>query len=103
MSNRSGSPYSAPRDANRVPFLLAASTTDGITPVVLEADPTTHLLQVSSSSSVALKPTTYDTMTYTSNTTSDVYVYTLAGVTKATQTVNYTDSTKAVITTVVWS
>ena len=49
MSNRSGSPYSTPRDANRVPFLTAASTADGITPVVLEADPTTHLLQVSSS------------------------------------------------------
>lgn len=49
MSNRSGSPYSTPRDANRVPLLVAASTADGITPVVLEADPTTHLLQVSSS------------------------------------------------------
>ena len=49
MSNRSGSQYSTPRDANRVPFLVAASTADGITPVVLEADPTTHLLQVSSS------------------------------------------------------
>jgi len=49
MSNRSGSAYSVPRDANRVPFLVAASTADGITPVVLEADPTTHQLQVSSS------------------------------------------------------
>lgn len=47
--SRSGSPYSVPRDANHVPFLVAASTTDGITPVVLEADPSTHLLQVSSS------------------------------------------------------
>lgn len=46
---RSGSPYSTPRDANRVPLLVAASTVDGVTPVVLEADPTTHLLQVSSS------------------------------------------------------
>jgi len=49
MSTRSGSSYSVPRDANRVPFLVAASTADGITPVVLEADPTTHQLQVSSS------------------------------------------------------
>ena len=49
MSTRSGSSYSVPRDANRVPFLVAASTADGVTPVVLEADPTTHLLQVSSS------------------------------------------------------
>ena len=47
--SRSGSPYSVPRDANRVPFLVAASTADGVTPVVLEADPTTHQLQVSSS------------------------------------------------------
>jgi len=47
--SRSGSPYSTPRDANRVPFLTAASTADGITPVVLEADPITHQLQVSSS------------------------------------------------------
>ena len=49
MSNRSGSQYSTPRDANRVPFLVAASTADGITPVVLEADPTTHALVTSSS------------------------------------------------------
>lgn len=46
---RSGSPYSTPRDANRVPLLVAASTVDGVTPVVLEADPSTHQLQVSSS------------------------------------------------------
>lgn len=51
MSNRSGSPYSAPRDSNRVPFLLAASTADGVTPVVLEADPTTHALVTSGGSS----------------------------------------------------
>jgi hypothetical protein len=49
MSDRSGSPYSVPRDANHVPFLVAASTADGITPVVLEADPSSHQLQVSSS------------------------------------------------------
>lgn len=48
---RSGSPYSAPRDANRTPLLTAASSADGVTPVVLEADPITHLLQVSSSGS----------------------------------------------------
>lgn len=44
---RSGSPYSTPRDANHVPLLVAASTADGITPVVLEADPTTHALVTS--------------------------------------------------------
>lgn len=47
--SRSGSPYSVPRDANRVPFLVAASVADGVTPVTLEADPVTHQLQVSSS------------------------------------------------------
>lgn len=46
---RSGSPYSTPRDANRVPLLVAASTVDGVTPVVLEADPTTHALVTSGS------------------------------------------------------
>jgi hypothetical protein len=58
MSNRSGSPYSAPTDANRHPLLTAASTTDGITPVVLEADPSTHLLQIGTGSILA--NTTYD-------------------------------------------
>lgn len=47
MSNRSGSPYSTPRDANRVPLLVAASTSDGKTPITLEADPSTHALVVS--------------------------------------------------------
>jgi len=51
--SRSGSSYSTPRDANRVPFLIAASTADGMTPVVLEADPTTHSLAVSASVSPA--------------------------------------------------
>lgn len=53
MSTRSGSSYSTPRDANRVPFLVAASTVDGVTPVVLEADPTTHSLAVSATISTA--------------------------------------------------
>lgn len=48
--SRSGSPYSAPRDANRHTFLVAASTADGVTPVVLEADPVTHQLQTNASS-----------------------------------------------------
>lgn len=42
--SRSGSPYSLPRDANRVPVLGASSTTDGMTPVALYADPITHKL-----------------------------------------------------------
>ena len=57
--SRSGSSYSVPRDANRVPFLVAASTADGITPVVLEADPTTHSLAVNAS----ITPTSDTTQT----------------------------------------
>lgn len=45
--SHAGSPYGTPRDSNRVPLLAAASTADGYTPVTLEADPITHLLQVS--------------------------------------------------------
>lgn len=36
----------AKRDGNYVPTLLAVSSTDGVTPVVLYADPTTHRLYV---------------------------------------------------------
>ena len=64
MSNRSGSPYSTPRDANRVPVLIAASTADGVTPVVLEANPTTHQLQVSGATSYSLRMDTQATYTY---------------------------------------
>lgn len=35
---------SAPRDNNRVPVLIGTSSTDGITPVTIYADPTTHRL-----------------------------------------------------------
>jgi len=37
---------SAPRDNNRVPTLIGTSSADGITPVVVYADPTTHRLKV---------------------------------------------------------
>jgi hypothetical protein len=43
---RSGSYYTAPRDANRVPTLLGVSTADGITPVPVEVNPSTGQLQV---------------------------------------------------------
>jgi len=36
----------APRDANRISTLLAVSNVDGVTPVVVYADPTTHRLLV---------------------------------------------------------
>jgi len=34
----------APRDKNRVPVLLGTSTSDGVTPVTVYTDPTTHRL-----------------------------------------------------------
>jgi len=40
----------APRDDNNIPVLLAVSNVDGVTPVTLWADPTTHRLLVSMSS-----------------------------------------------------
>lgn len=39
----------APRDQNRIPTLLGASNADGITPVAVYADPSTHALIVSAS------------------------------------------------------
>ena len=66
---RSGSSYSTPRDSNRVPLLIAASVADGITPVVLEADPVTHSLSVaatvsSSNAAVRLDDITTANVTY---------------------------------------
>lgn len=117
MSNRSGSPYSVPRDANHVPFLVAASTADGITPVVLEADPVTHALSTSGSGGgggsatvvgigpIGLNGTAYDSIVYANtSTTVDTYTYYAggtAGVLKATVTITYTDTTKTQISTVV--
>lgn len=46
MSNRSGTTYSAPTDADRRPVGLGASTSDGITPLPLEIDPATGALLV---------------------------------------------------------
>jgi len=46
MSSQS---ISAPRDANHVPALLATSSSDGSTPVVVYADPTSHRLLVQTS------------------------------------------------------
>jgi len=42
----------------------------------------------------------WDTITPTYNATSDVYVFTLSSVTQATITINYTDATKAVISSI---
>lgn len=36
---RSGSNYSIPRDSNRIPFMLGASSADGTTPLPIEIDP----------------------------------------------------------------
>lgn len=42
----------ASRDENNVPTLLAASSSDGVTPTLVYADPTTHRLLVSGSGTV---------------------------------------------------
>lgn len=98
---RSGSPYSTPRDANRVPLLVGASTTDGITPVVLEVDPISHAL-VTLNGGILIKSYDYIGVTYPDGVT-EVYVYKIggsSGTTVATVTMVYTDSTKASISTV---
>jgi len=64
----------AKRDQNQVTTLIAVSNADGITPVVLWADPTTHRLLVSSTSSLII-----GTSTITGGTTTKV-LYNNAGV-----------------------
>lgn len=76
--SRSGSTYSTPRDANRVPFLTAASTADGVTPIVLEADPTTHALGVSISGTITAKDVRSTTPTQTSVSVTNVTTSVLA-------------------------
>lgn len=51
--SRSGSKYTFPRDDNGVPFLGAASNTDGTSPIVLEADSDTHELLVKDAGVIA--------------------------------------------------
>jgi hypothetical protein len=118
MSNRSGSPYGVPRDSNHVPLLAAASSADGITPVVLEADPSTHALLTSggggggSATVVGIGPvgfnsSSYDSVVYTNtSTTVDTYQYYAGGTSgtlRATVTITYTDTTKSQVSTVVRS
>jgi len=40
----------AKKDGNRISTLLGTSNTDGETPIVITADPTTHILEVSDGS-----------------------------------------------------
>lgn len=53
---------SAPRDENNVPVLMGTSSSDGETPVVLWADPTTHRLLTQSSGGGAPSDATYVTL-----------------------------------------
>lgn len=59
MSNRSGTHYSAPTDADRRPVALGVSAADGITPLPLEVDPATGGLIVAAtfSGTVTSAPT----------------------------------------------
>lgn len=51
--DRSGSYYSSPRDANRVPATFGVSTVDGITPVPLEVNPANGQLQVNAAVTIS--------------------------------------------------
>ncbi len=69
----------ASRDSNRVTTLLATSSADGVTPVKIYGDPTTHRMYVDISGGIAGLMQT-DTFTATNNQT----IFT------ATKTVGYT-------------
>lgn len=56
----------ASKDQNRIPTLIAVSSADGISPIKVYADPSTHRLLVSSSG--AITPTTVNGNTITSGT-----------------------------------
>lgn len=58
----------AKRDQNFVPTLIAVSSADGATPVIVYADPTTHRLLVDASSSLSAALQT-DQFTSTNNQT----------------------------------
>lgn len=60
MSNRSGTNYSAPTDADRRPVVMGVSTADGITPLPLEVDPNTGELQVTGGSGGSSNVTIHD-------------------------------------------
>jgi hypothetical protein len=55
----------AKRDENHVPTLLAVSSVDGVTPVVLYADPLTHRLYVDAAASTSPLTTKGDLYTFT--------------------------------------
>lgn len=42
---------SSPRDANRVPAMMVTLDTDGITPVNVQVDPSTHAVKITTSTS----------------------------------------------------
>lgn len=67
---RSGLPYTFPRVANGVPFLGAASSTNGVDPVVLFANPTTHRLLVETSSATVSSAATNTGVTIGTSSTS---------------------------------
>lgn len=109
MSNRSGTPYSSPTDANRNRVTLAVSSVDGETPEPIEVNPSTGRLLVDAiigggASEPGLIPFAFDYVAYTNTSpTIDTYVYKTGGsggATVATITITYTDSTKTQVSTV---
>jgi hypothetical protein len=95
-----------PLDPNRRNVIAGVSSTpgdDNIYPA--EVDPATGRLLVTSTAGGSLITVSYDAIAYT-DTSSTVDTYTfylggLSGVLVATVTITYTDSTKAVVSTVV--
>lgn len=91
----------AKRDQNRIPSLLGTSSIDGETPVSVKADPSTGAILIKGISGLVIE--SYDYLAPTFNSTSDVWVYKSGGSSGdiiATVTINYTDATKATISSV---
>jgi hypothetical protein len=91
-------------DDNHVATLMAVSTADGITPVRVEADPSSGALIVQASSGGTLVTEAFDYVAATyPNGTTEVYTYKSGGVsgtTVATVTVVYSSSSKDILTSV---
>lgn len=97
---------SAPREENRVPGLVGASSSNERIPVVIYADPTTHRLLVNATGTIGLQGLqigNYDYVANTSTSTSDTFRFYSGGSggsLVATVALVYTDTTKGTIFTV---
>lgn len=91
----------AKHDDNWVPTLLGVSTVDGKTPIPAEINPTTGGLLVQEVGSIVSE--SYDYLSLSQGSTTDVWTYKTGGsggTTVGTVTITYTDSSKAIISSV---